>query len=520
MLIIVKTVFRVCVQYAKVGEIFYLAFFNERKNVVKRIALTSLFLLNLFPSTSIATESPRTLSLSEAITLAAEKNLEVRAERFNPAQYEAEILLNQSIYDPILNLQTSYGSDATKWSGASDINQFNLNSSLSKGFWTGGTGTISFSNAYSGTSTKDQWQSKLGVSINQPLLKNSGREATELTITTSRLSKFASLEKLKTKLSTTIAQVKIEYYKLYTVREQLEVKKVSLALAQKILSETKARVAAGVLPAMEILNAEFGAVSREKELIDAEQSVKDQADVLKLLLQLDVTGDIKTTDLPTKEKIVLNEQTAIAKAILRPDIREQKRNLEISELQTKVFNNKLRPDLSINASAGITGQGNEYQKNFEKMTTFNNPVWSIGLNLTYPLGNSAAENDYRKNKLKSEQLETQIKNLEENAANEVRTSIRSVETGYKQIEVADRGRSFAEERLRAFIRKNEVGLATTKDVLDVENDLATAKINQLTALVGYNNALTNLWRVTGELLEREGITMIEGDSDKLYRAIR
>jgi len=86
--------------------------------------------------------------------------------------------------------------------------------------------------------------------------------------------------------------------------------------------------------------------------------------------------------------------------------------------------------------------------------------------------------------------------------------------------VTDRGRAFAEERLRAFIRKNEVGLATTKEVLDVENDLAVSKSNQIKAVVGYANALTRYWQVTGELLEREGIRVVEGDADKLYSATR
>ena len=56
-------------------------------------------------------------------------------------------------------------------------------------------------------------------------------------------------------------------------------------------------------------------------------------------------------------------------------------------------------------------------------------------------------------------------------------------------------------------------------MLDVENDLATAKNNQITAVVNYDNAITRLWLVTGELLEREGVRMVEGDADKLYTNI-
>jgi outer membrane protein TolC len=166
----------------------------------------------------------------------------------------------------------------------------------------------------------------------------------------------------------------------------------------------------------------------------------------------------------------------------------------------------------------MTGVDKTYQKNMEKVFTFDYPEWIVGLNFIYPLGNGAAENDFRKSRLKSEQIALQLRSLEENATKEVRAALRGITAGFKQIEVADRGTAFAEERLRAFIRKSEVGLATTKDVLDVENDLAVSKSNQIKAVVGYANALTLYWQVTGELLERQGIRVVEGDADKLYTA--
>jgi outer membrane protein TolC len=67
------------------------------------------------------------------------------------------------------------------------------------------------------------------------------------------------------------------------------------------------------------------------------------------------------------------------------------------------------------------------------------------------------------------------------------------------------------------VRKNQVGLATMKDVLDVENDLVAAKNNQISALVSYNNAITALWLSTGELLERQGIRLDESEVDRLYK---
>ena len=481
--------------------------------------LFSLVML-ILPVTVYSAETPLSLSLNEAIRMAVEKNLDVRAELYNPAQFEADINRNRSIYDPLLNLQTSY-TDSD--SAIGPVGQsLMLNSSISQLFWTGGTAALSFNNTNSNTVTPStNWLTGLGVSISQPLLKNVGREATEIAINVSRYSKFASLEHFNSLLLTTVAKVRTEYFKLYSLREERDVKKVSLELARKILSETQGRVKAGVLPAMEVFNAEFGVATREKELIDAELAVSNQVDVLRLLLQMDTNGgDLQTVDLPPRERYDVIESEAIQKALNRPDIREQKRNLELNELLTRNLSQKTRPDLSLTASAQLTGLDSAYQRNINQVLASDYPVWSIGLNFSYPLGNRAAENDYRRSRLITEQISLKLRNLEETSANEVRAAIRGIEAGYKQIEVTDRGARFAEERLRSFIRKNEVGLATNKDVLDVENDLDVSKSNQITAVVGYANALTTYWQVTGELLEREGVRVVESDADKLYSATR
>src|SRR6185369_4391552 len=188
-----------------------------------------------------------------------------RAELYNPAQFEADINRNRSIYDLLFTAQTTYTDSLTKspvdFSPNTSNRTYELNTSLSQLFWTGATAAVSFNNTYSSNNFQapaftSYWQSNLGVTLSQPLLKNLGKENTEVNIMVSRLSKFASLEHFNTRLLNTVAQVRTEYFKLYSLREELEVRKVSLELARKILAETKARVTAGVLPAMEILNAE------------------------------------------------------------------------------------------------------------------------------------------------------------------------------------------------------------------------------------------------------------------------
>lgn len=475
---------------------------------------------------------PIRLTLADAIKSAVEKNLDVRAERYTPAQQEAEYQKSRGIYDPNLQLSAHYADNT-------NINSFylspperladrttQLNAALSQLFFTGGTATLGFSNSYNRTDaavtmgTSSYWYSSLGLTVSQPLLKNFGREATELAIQSARLGKYASIDQFNAKLSATVAQVRNEYYTLYSLREELEVKRVSLELAHKILLETKARVTAGVMPAMEILNAEYGVASREKELIDAERAVSDQVDLLRHLLQLEEEGALEVVEAPSTALYEVSEQEQIRLALeLRPELRELQRNLELLELQTRVSNNRTLPDLALSASAATTGLAGTYPKDMDRLGSGDYANWSMGLALAFPLGNRAAENEYRKNRLKLEQASLRLRNQQELISNEVRVAVRAVTANYKQLEVADRGSAFAEERFKAFERKAEVGLATNKDVLDVERDLATAKSNQIKAQTAYANAVTQLWKVTGELLDRQQVRMVERDAEELYRQV-
>ncbi len=461
--------------------------------------------------------------------MAAEKNLDVRAELYTPAQYEADINRNRAIYDPQLNLETSYNDFINPVAGSygsasTKGHSFVLDSSLSQLFWTGAVATLGFNNSHTksrqSAARSNYWQSSIGVTLSQPLLKNMGRDATDLKIDISRYSKYASLEHFRDLLQNTVSQVRTEYFRLYGLWEVREVKKISLALSQKILQETRARVAAGVLPAMEILNAEYGVTTRERELIVAEKEFNDQVDLLRLLLQLPGEGEIRPDDAPRRAPYAVDQEQALRQAMNRPDIKELKRSLDISELETRVLKTNLRPDLNLTVSGSLVGQGHSYGRDIENLGSVDYPAWGIGLSFSYPLGNNAAENDYRRSRLKSAQTALRIRSLEENARKEVLSAIRAIESAFKQIEVADRGRAFAEERLRAFMRKNSVGLATTKDLLEVEHDLADAKNSQIAAAVTHDSAITLFLRVTGQLLEHEQIRFVEGDADRLYQSTR
>jgi outer membrane protein len=460
------------------------------------------------------------LTLSDAVRLAFERNLDLKVELYNPALAEADIRRSLGIYDPLLSAGASY-------SRASNPNTFtfvpqtldtaSVNLVLNQLLPTGATVGVTAESGWTSNSASF-YSNAINLFVSQPLLRNFGRETTELTIAVSRYAKEGSLDRFRTRLSDTVAQVRNDYFKLYNLREVLQVKKTSLGLANKILDETRGRVKAGVLPAMEILNAEFSSAAREKDVIDAERAVRDQMDVLRLSLQLDDrSSEIMIVDQPTRDYYSVSEDEALRLALAnRPELAAQRVTLQIDELQRRVARNRTLPDLTVNANVGLSGFDPHYNRALEKTSSADYPAWGIGVQFSYPLGNHVAENDYIKTRLALEQAQTQLQSLEAGITNDVKAAVRLLQTSFKQIDVTARGRAFAEERLRAFQKKNAVGLATTKDVFDVENDLVTAKGNQIQALVDYNNAITGLWRITGEILDRQGIKLSQRQADPLY----
>ncbi|RQW85516.1 MAG: TolC family protein [Geobacter sp.] len=471
------------------------------------------------------------LTLKQAISMAVEKNLEVRAELYNPAMNEADIRLNRGIYDPFVTQSTSYQQSVTQSastvvSGASISRQKSLkaDAGITQLLPIGGSLGLTLTNLWNRSNADssrgfldEYWRSELTASYSQPLLKNFGREASEVGISIAVNNKLASIDLFKNKIIDVVTRVRTAYFTLYSLKENLEAKKTALTLAQKILDDTKGRVRAGVLPAMEILNAEFGVSAREKEQIDAEKLLMDQMDVVRILLQIEGTRILNPVDPPTREKYTVNENEAVTLALSqRPDVKAQRVNLQTLELQSRVAHNRIMPDLSFIANAALTGLEKDFGRDMKKVGSAEYPVWEVGLQFSYPLGNRAAKNDFIRSRLSSEQAQVQLKNLEENIRNEIRRAIRGMRANYLQLDVADRGLAYAEERMRAYIKRNEVGLATTKEVIDVQNDLVAAKTNQIQARAEYTVAIAQLWKATGELLEREGITVTGKEADALY----
>ena len=93
---------------------------------------------------------------------------------------------------------------------------------------------------------------------------------------------------------------------------------------------------------------------------------------------------------------------------------------------------------------------------------------------------------------------------------EVRSAIRQLQVGQARLDVTAKGVVLAEEKLKNLLKRREVGLATTRDVLEGESDLASARTDSADAQTTYAGAVTDYLRATGRLLAHDGVVVTTG----------
>lgn len=459
------------------------------------------------------------LSLADAVTMGLRGNADLRGEFLNSSMSEADVARNRGIYDPVLTVSvtgtgTSVPSAVNGGVPGSDAGMDkngNASIGISQMMPTGGTVTaftqsgLSVSGIPTPGFSSRYWQSTAGVTVTQPLLKNAGKMMTEINITLAKSALKDSLEHFRSVAADTVYSIISSYNRLYALRRTLDSKKQSLETAQKLLTDTQTKVKAGSSPKMEITNAEYGVVQRRKDLVDAERNVRDQEANLRYLIGMHDRGEVIPIDPPSREEPQETDAQAVQKALeLRSDLIQLRSQLKSSELMERAARNQTLPDLAVTAGGGVTGGGNTPGMNVRQMGN-GNIWWSAGMQLTVPIGNTAAINEYKKSRIKCEQVRTQIDALAWKIENDIQSDLRALISARLQMQAANKSREYGEQRLEEYRKNNKGGSASTQDVLNAETDLSTARTGEIEASETYADAVAKLWHDTGELLDRTGV---------------
>ena len=92
-------------------------------------------------------------------------------------------------------------------------------------------------------------------------------------------------------------------------------------------------------------------------------------------------------------------------------------------------------------------------------------------------------------------------------AREVRTGARNVDTARRSVAAAKKARELADRNLDAERKKFDNGMTTSFTVAQVQNDLTTARSNELLAIAGYLKSMVSWHKAVGDLLPKKNVEL-------------
>jgi outer membrane protein TolC len=486
--------------------------------------------LGLDATQPIPSDRREAVSLADAAVRALQKNLDIRVSRQNRESRLADIIIEQSKFDPTVSVNGQYNRTVNPLNrpifggtgGA--LNQITLfdqrthavTVDANTNLITGGNIDVNYSpqrnsinqSVAEGFLFNPAWTGGLAFTITQPLLRNAGVAINKTFITIAQNNAVVEQHVFRDRVMTVVASVEQTYWELVFTNENLKVAQAALKAAEELLATNREKAKVGVMTLVDVLQAEAAVASRVEQTLLAEKAIRDQEDQLRRLLnpgEEDLRQDVRLTpaDGPVTVLEPLSLQEAIDTAIAqRPEITQAKKNIESGELNKQFARNQLLPTLSVQGTIGLAGLGGDYGESFTR--NFNGDFYNYGagLVLSYPLGNRAAISTYNKRKLESKNAEVALENVRQQIIVGVREAVRRVQTDFKRIETTRSARIMAEKQLEAELERLKVGLSTTRFVLDFQRDLATAQGHELRAIVDYNKSLSNLARHKATTLDR------------------
>jgi outer membrane protein len=483
------------------------------------------------------------LTLDEAVRSTMERNLGIQIQRYDYQMSGQSLVAQYGIFDPQLSGSFSKSSDRNptiSTTSASSSRRTAANFGLSQTLPTGGSYALNFTNSRlaavgGGTFVNPAYNSGLGISATQPLLRNFGTDVTRRGIDIARNNLGISQETFRGVLMNTAVSVEQAYLDLVYARQYVDVVKESLFLARDQARITQIRIDVGASAPLDILQPRVQIATQDEALIAAEASVRDAEDRLRQLMHLDATDwsrPIIPTDPATYQPFTVNVQDAVSRAYaLRPELKEALYGTEIRRINYKFARNQMLPALDVNlgySAAGVGGTlfttdpvtGNpvvssetRYPHAFNQVLGNDFPSWTIGVSLGVPLFNISARAEAKRAELDFRQSKTTEDQTREQIAIEVRKTARDMDTASREITASKAARDAAEQNLDAERKRYENGMTTNFNVLQIQQQLSDARVREIQSVVGYNKAVANYHRAVGDLLEIRNIAVAEERPD-------
>ena len=368
------------------------------------------------------------------------------------------------------------------------------------------------------------------IGINQPLLKGFGYRANAPFIRVAKNNLRLADQQFRQQVMIAVARVLDLYWDQVFFQENVKVAQQSVGLAQRTLRDNKIQVEIGTLAPIEVVRAESEVAARERDLITAQTSLRQQENLIKNQISRTSDPDLDAARLEATDALPIPRAEdvpeladALQKAMeSRAEITVNEVNLTNQRITVKSSRNALLPNFDLFGSysgAGLSGtriirdsMGNiiatEPGGVGQSLTqSFHGdfPDYSFGVSLSFPIRNRQAQADYARTLLVERQMRVSAQRTRNQIGQEVRNALIAVTQARAEIQAAEKAVELARRTLDAEEKKYKLGESTVFFVIQAQRDFDQARLNLNQSRSNYAKALTALNQSMGTTLEANNI---------------
>jgi outer membrane protein TolC len=502
------------------------------------------------PAAPSAVTAELTLTLDQAVARALEKNEDIVVERTSLDSAQAAVTGAQGAYDPLLQVSAGWeraanpvnsafsGAPAGQLAPTNDT--ADASGSLQQLLPSGATVTLRAAGSRATTDgtfglLSPAWGTQVGVELRQPLLRDRAIDPARLNLRVVAADRDLAAASLRRTVTETVAAVEEGYWTLAASSRELAVREEAIGLAQHQLDDTRVRIEHGVSPETELAQPKAELERRRGELLMAQEAQARAENALKLLILGDDDGDLWSRHLaPVEDSAVTVTPVDLPAAMTaaldaRPELAEAKAAIARRQAETAFARDAVRPALdavvsydrfglagAVNpAASSIPGLPTDVPsrldgglgQSFSTLGSGDFDDLRLGLELTVPLRNRAARANATIARNGERQAELDLARARKQVRAEVLDAGAALDTAGQRIETARAAREAAEVQLSAEQDRFAAGLSTNFLVLTRQNDLSSARLDEISASTDYRAARTEMARATGSLLADRGIEL-------------
>jgi len=280
----------------------------------------------------------------------------------------------------------------------------------------------------------------------------------------------------------------------------------------KIRERNESLSNAGRLSDIQVDQALQDELSSEDRLISAHQSYENELDTFKLTLGLPMDLEISLDPGELERLTTLGSAFDDIDSVLaaevaysqRPDFKTSVDRVVDAERRSRVAADALRMGLDVSSSIELSSDDkNPLKFNFQDVS------WSLGLVIDLPINRMRERNTYRSALIQWQASARAAGAFEDEIARDLRAELRAVAARRESREIQSSAVRLAEKRVESAGLNLQAGRASTRDLLEAQDDLVNSRNAETRALIELTLARFDLALDMGLLRVEEGGVRVE-----------